>query len=716
MSSSRRLAILCLAFVGGLGFLSLPGGSAAQTGHFAFADTTMLRDTLGLHFTHLFETADSLSREYGVELTPDSLRAHVIRYRLPIPRLLAMSDSMHVQVDSVGIYIDRERFNPLSANYATSGGQTSLKYRSTYSLPSQITTDWENGVDFTLQRGPMLLSNSTDITIERTNATSGLSLRQNQTSTSQANWRVSKNVSMGGVATLTGFNSTLPGGATDVQERTSNFQFSSRSKQQMARGVNSDVNLLAGYLNVTNSTQIKNGFSGDFNAHSRQERGDWFSHDFTAGVNGNLSRTRRPTSDITLGTHDLSAGLRGGLQLYQSAPVGLNLNYQARRTTVETPTEVDTVTRILTTNATVDATMRLRVDNNRYLNLIGNLGLSSTLQGDLHDKGWKAQARWVRGPWQLDADGGDAVRLGTRPRQNGGGGYDEDTDQRQASAQLERPFGRRFTTRLHGDIGLTQYRATATADSATPPTPRDSYRQSYRFETIYVPTELFNTKVALEVSLIRSINLPSTSTSNNTDTRSYRAEWNWSYRLMRGLTASQANSIQSDYEFFPFAPERNDLSLNYSAVTNLTAIVTPRLSIQLTHNALQQPHGDWRVLPDGSGVLLPADDNLNYTMSAQVTWSVTPGLSLNFLPSYLASNRTGTTNGVETPTRTGRRLTFSGGATLDVPLGKKGHLQGDVRRTFSDDRSTTYLNGVPQLTPLAQRDYWFGSLGFTWDL
>jgi hypothetical protein len=61
-------------------------------------------------------------------------------------------------------------------------------------------------------------------------------------------------------------------------------------------------------------------------------------------------------------------------------------------------------------------------------------------------------------------------------------------------------------------------------------------------------------------------------------------------------------------------------------------------------------------------------------------------------------------------------LTFSGGATLDVPLGKKGHLQGDVRRTFSDDRSTTYLNGVPQLTPLAQRDYWFGSLGFTWDL
>jgi hypothetical protein len=715
MSSLRRLALLSLAVVGGLGFLGLPGRTAAQTSRFAFADTTVLRDTLGLHFDHLLETSDSLGRALGRDIPPDSLRAQIIRYRLPLPRLLAMADSMHVDVDSVGIYIDRERFNPLAAAYAAAAGQTSFKYRTTYNI-GRTTTSWLNGADFLMQRGTMLLSNTTDISIDRTNATNGLSMQQNRTSTSQATWRVTRNLSMGGVATLSGFDTSDPGGISNQQERKSEFQFSSRSKQQLRRGVTSDLNLLAGYLNLNNRSQIKRGFSGDMNGHSRVERGNWFSHDFTAGVNGNLSRTRRPTSIVTLGTHDLSASLRGGMQLYQATPVGLNLNYQARRTTVETPTEADTVSRILTTNAGLDATLRLRVDNNRYMNVSGNLGINSSLQGDLHDKGWKAQGRWVQGLWQLDADGGNTRRLSERPRRSGGGGYDEHQDDRQASATLERPFGRRLTGRLKGNIGLSQYRSTATADSASPPTPRDSYRQSYRIETIYVPTETFNTAVALEVSLNRSINLPSTSTSNNTDTRSYRAEWRWSYRLMRGLTASQTNTIQSDYEFFPFAPERNDLSLDYSSVTNLNAVLSPRLSIDLTHNARQQPHGDWRVLPDGTGVLLPSDENLNYTLRAQLVWALSRGLSLKLLPEYLATDRTGTTNGAATPVRNSRHLSISGGANLDIQLGKSGHLLGDISRQFSDDRSTTYLSGVPQLSPLAQQDFWTGSLALTWDL
>jgi len=714
MSSFRRLAILSLALAGGLGFLGLPGRTAAQTSRFAFADTTVLRDTLGLHFDHLLEAADSLATAYGREMTPDSLRAHIIRYRLPLPRLLAMADSMHVTVDSVGIYIDRERFNPLSSNYLSTG-QSSFKYRSGYNI-GKTTTSWLNGADFLMQRGTMLLTNTTDISIDRTNATNGLSMQQTRTSASQATWRVSRNVSMGGVATLTGFDSSDPGGIADQQERKSEFQFTSRSKQQLRRGITSDLNLLAGYLDLTNRSTIKRGFSSDLNGHSRVERGDWFSHDFSADVNGNLSRTRQPTSTVTLGTHDLSGSLRGGAQLFQATPVGLNINYQARRSTVETPTTADTVNRILTTVASTDATLRVRQNNDRYLNLSGNAGINFSLQGNLYDKGWKADGRWVQGLWKLDANGGNSVRLSKRPRQNGGGGYDEHQDGRQAEVKLERPLSRRLTARATGDIGLDQYRSTATADSATPPTPRDNYQQSYRIETIYVPTETFNTAVALEVRLNRSINLPSTSTSNNTDTRSYRAEWRWSYRLMRGLTASQTNTIESDYEFFPFAPERNDLSLDYNAVTNLNAVLTPRLSIDLQHNARQQPHGDWRVLPDGSGALLPSDDNLNYTLNAQVVWSVSPGVSLKLSPQYLATDRTGTTNGVATPTRTTRRLSFAGGANLDIGIGKRGHLIGDVSRQFSDDRSTTYLSGVPQPSPLAQQDYWSGSLSLTWEL
>ena len=736
MTSCRRLAILSLALVvGGLGSLGLPGGSAAQTSRFAFADTTVLRDTLGLHFDHLFEAADSLANAYGRDMTPDSLRAHIVRYRLPLPRLLAMSDSMRVPVDSVGVYIARERFNPLSSNY-TSAGQTTFAYRSDYGI-GKTTTNWHNSVDFLTQRGPMLVRNNTDVQIDRNNSTAGLSLRNTRSSTTQATWRVSPRTSMGALAKITGFDATDPGGLSDQSERTAEFQFTSQAKRPTRRGFGADGNLLAGFLNVQNVSQIKRGLSGDLNGHSRQERGDWFSHDITAGVNGNVARTRRPTSDVTLGTHDVSANLRGGLQLYQSTPVGLNVNYQARRSTVENAsvvtrkitvvdpvtaeietvtTEIDTVTKVLTNGAGTDATVRLRVNNNRYLNVTGNLGISSSLQGDLHDKGWKAQGRWVSGPWTLDANGGNTIRLSERPRRNGGGGYDENTDDRQASATLERPMGRRLTARLKGDIGLSQYRSTARADSATPPTPRDSYRQSYRIETIYVPTEDFNTAVALEVSLNRSINLPSTSTSNNTDTRSYRAEWRWSYRLLRGLTASQTNVIQSDYEFFPFAPERNDISLDYSSVTNLNAILTPRLSIDVSHNARQQPHGDWRVLPGGDGVMLPSDENLNYTLRAAVVWTLSRSFSLKLLPEYLATDRTGTTNGVETPTRTARRLAFAGGANLDIALGSRGHLLGDVSRQFSDDRSTTYRNGVPQPSPLSEQDYWAGSLGLTWDL
>jgi len=59
---------------------------------------------------------------------------------------------------------------------------------------------------------------------------------------------------------------------------------------------------------------------------------------------------------------------------------------------------------------------------------------------------------------------------------------------------------------------------------------------------------------------------------------------------------------------------------------------------------------------------------------------------------------------------------LSGGANLDIALGSRGHLLGDISRQFSDDRSTTYRAGVPQPSPLAEQDYWSGSLGLTWDL
>jgi hypothetical protein len=218
------------------------------------------------------------------------------------------------------------------------------------------------------------------------------------------------------------------------------------------------------------------------------------------------------------------------------------------------------------------------------------------------------------------------------------------------------------------------------------------------------------------VGLTRSINLPASSTSNNTDTRSYRGEWRWSYRLMRGLTASQTNTIVSDYQFYPFAPERNSLALDYNAVTNVNAVLTPRLTVELSHNARQQPYGDWRVLDDGSGVLLPANESTNYTLRSRVTWSPSPALSLLLTPEYQASDRTGTVGGEEAPTLTSRRLNFTGAANINVPVGNRGNLTGTVGRTFSSDRTTTYSQGLPQASPLAEQDYWNGSLQFSWEL
>jgi hypothetical protein len=167
--------------------------------------------------------------------------------------------------------------------------------------------------------------------------------------------------------------------------------------------------------------------------------------------------------------------------------------------------------------------------------------------------------------------------------------------------------------------------------------------------------------------------------------------------------------VQSDYEFFPFSPERNDLSLDYSSVTNLNAVITPR---PVDRRHAQRAATAARRLAHASGwhrraAALGREPELH--VRALVQWAVTRGMSLKLLPEYLATDRTGTSNGVETPTRTTRRLSLSGGANLDIALGSRGHLLGDISRQFSDDRSTTYRAGVPQPSPLAEQGLLVGS-------
>jgi hypothetical protein len=712
MSPIRRLALIVLAALAAPAVGSLPARAQAPiSSRYAFQDTTLLRDTPGLHFDRLFETADSL------RMLPDTLRAQVIRYRLPIHRLVAMADSMGVPVDSVGVTIDREAFNPLAARMGAAP-TTGFRYTSGYTIFKNSTT-WTNGGDYNMTRGAMYLHNVTTINMQRStlSGAGGLSLTQDRLSTTEASWRTGPGLSLGGRAVLSGFDrSDQTAVSNNEAERKSEFQFSSRARRQFGREFNSELNTLAGLLNLKNFSQIKRGLSGDVNGRTRWLRGNWFSHDLNYGINGNLSRTRRPTSVTTVGTSDYSGTLRGALQLYQAAPVGLNLNYNFRKTRVETPSDSDLVNRLLTSSAGTDATVRFRVDNNRYLNLTGGAGWNNTLQGTQDNKNFRAESRWTEGPWQLETSASDQITNSDFFVRGTAGGYIVKDDTRQATGTLQRGFGPRVVGKLTGNILLTQTRSAAATSTASPPTPHDSYRQSYRFETLYNPSEKFNTGVALDVALARSINLPAVSTSNNTDTRTYRAEWRWSYRLLRGLTATQSNTVQADYEFFPFASDRDNVALDYNSITNLSAVLTPRLTIDLTHNARQQPSGDWRVLPDGSGVLLPSDEALNYTLLSNINWALSPDVSFRITPQYLATDRTGTNNGSAVPTRSSRGLRLSGGANLKIPLGRKGELSGSIGRTFTSDRTTTYQSGVPQLSPVAEQDYWNGILNLSWEL
>ena len=98
MKRLRPLVLLIVLLgLGWLGQVRTGRASEAQGSRFAFADTTLLRDTLDLRFDRLFPLADSL------RILPDTLRALSVRYQLSLEHLVSLADSMRVPVDSVGV-------------------------------------------------------------------------------------------------------------------------------------------------------------------------------------------------------------------------------------------------------------------------------------------------------------------------------------------------------------------------------------------------------------------------------------------------------------------------------------------------------------------------------------------------------------------------------------------------------------------------------------
>lgn len=713
----RRFSILLLIPLFWLPSQTQPGRAQGNSGRFAFADTTLLRDTLGLQFSRLFPLADSL------QITPDTLRALSIRYRFQPEKLVWLADSLQMPVDSVGPYFDRERYNVLSAGQEA---RNNFRYTTGY-IVGQATSSWTNNADWDYSKRALLLHSTTSIGMDRYLAGQFTSLRQTRTSTTEAGWKVKPDLSLGGRVNLQRFDSIDPTAASNETSQQNEYQLSMRSRQRPSRAVNSEFNVFSGLLDISDSRQQKRGFSGEMNGRLQSNRGHWLVNEADGRLTGNATRTDLRLTGIEANTHDHAVDLHGTVSLYPDAPLGFNLSYGYKQSSVQAPTDSGRIQAVNSKNNTLDGTLKGRLDNDRYLGLSGHIGSVQQAQGTgvsyqlggestRRDQNLGLDGRYVWAGWSLDGHFSLAGAISEYPNRAATGGFGESLFVRTIDGTLTRPFGTRFTFKANGDVSLSSYRYYSIGSYPTLPVNNDQYRQSYRIEGLYSPLAVFNTALALEVIRTLAINLPAASTASNNEDRTYRAEWRWSYRLLPMLTATQRNLITADYTFYNYSPDNNRLLLDYSIVTALNAVLTPRLTVDLTHNSRVQPSGAYTTQADEEEAFGKSDENKNYTLGVRVAYTPTPGLSLTIEPSYLSISRTGTTNGVQSPQGITSSLNFAGGASLNVPVGKRGQLTGDIHRIVRDDRSTSYVNGLPQLSPLATTDYWSGGLTLTWTL
>jgi hypothetical protein len=719
MTRLRRFSFLLPPLLLALSSLSRPAPAQTQSARYAFADTTLLRDTLGLVFVRLFPLADSL------RLTPDTLRALSIRYRFTLERLVKLADSLSVPVDSVGPYLERERFSALSA----SGQNTSsFRYTSSYSV-AQSSSSWGNGSDWNLTRRALLVHNLTNITLDRYRAGDFLSLRQTRSAITEVGWRLNPDLSVGGRADLEGFDSRDPTSIINEAETKNVFELTTRSRQKPARWMNSEMNFFSGVLDLKNSRQVKRGLSGRLNGRVRTQN-EWITHETGGEISGNFARTRVPNTIFQSNTHDQSTDLHGTVGVLPQSRLSFNLNYAFKNSRIQTPGDSGKIQLVRSGNNSIDGALRLRQDNDRYASVNGRLGSTRQIQntGDpnrlgsestRHDRSTGAEGRYSLGVWALEGHFALTGAISEFPHRDAKGGYGESTFVRSIDGTLTRPVGEHVIAKANGQVSLSSYRYYRIGAYQTVPVNNDQYRQSYRVEALYGPSPRFNTAVALEVIRQVAINIPKASTAGNNEDRTYRAEWRWTYRLLPMLTATQRNLITADYVFYSdtlVAEASNRLSLDYSAVTALNAVLTPRLTIDLTHNSRVQPTGTYLFQNDGHEAFGKSDEGRNYTLEARVAYTPTPGFSMNLSPNYLSIRRSGTVNGVLAPQRVSNTLNVSGGVSVNLGLGQRGRLTGDIRRVFRDDRSTIYSNGVPQPSPLSETDYWSGGLQLSWEI
>ena len=297
------------------------------------------------------------------------------------------------------------------------------------------------------------------------------------------------------------------------------------------------------------------------------------------------------------------------------------------------------------------------------------------------------------------------------------GGYGESLRVATIDGSASRKLGRKLRLRATGSVSLNASRYYTIGKYKSTPANQDTYRQYYKIDLQYTPSQGVSSSVGLSTTRNVLVNIPAASKSANNEVRSYDVEWRWSYRILPGLTASQSNTLGADYTHYYYLSTSDKLALDYNVATTLNAVLSPRFSMDIRHSARHQPGGTYGPLADGIAYLSRSEVNDNYTLSARMSYSPSPALSFFMQPNYLAGDRDGSQGGVLVPTRTSRQLNFSGGVSLNLKVGGRGHLSGDLQRTYRDDRALTYNSkGELQSEVSTGSDYWNGNLQFSWDL
>jgi len=688
----------------------LPGRAQEDlSGRYAFADTTLLRDTLGLKFTRLFQLADSL------QLTPDTLRALSVRYRVTLPRLVSLSDSLHVPVDSVGVTLERERFNPLAARTAATN---EFAYNTTYNL-QQTRSSWVNGSDYNFVLGSLFLRNVTTIQLDRFATGGGTALWQTRDANTEVGWRLSPDYSFGGRAVMNRFNSDDPSTITGVGETRNEYQLSMRTRHRPTRFITSEFNLFSGAVDLRNAEQEKHGWSADANGRFRQTSGRWFVHELTGRLNASLSKVNVVSSSLRENSRDLIGNLNGSVSLFNASRVGFKTTYNAQTSDVGQPDVAGAISRVKSSRASADAAVRTRLGPDGYLNLtqrVAHIEQVTVLNGpsSRNTNSISLDGRTTWWGWGLESRFQTEFANSETPQAAPTGGYGERSTVRALDGAMTRHLFGRLNARVSARIGLNSYRYRVIGDYGSPPVSRDQATQSYMAEGTYVVSNDFNTGLSLEVGRNQLVNLPSVSTAANNTLRTYRAEWRWTYRLLTGLTATQRNTMGANYTSYNFLTGADRLSLDYGTATTLNAVLTPRLSFDLNHSGQVQPSGNWTRQADGLYYFQPADESRVFSLSSRIQYTPASVLSFSLIPTFRSSERDGTLNGVSSPQRRSRNLNFQGGANLNLPVGQRGLLSGSVGRTYFADRSITFAAGAPTPSPRSELDYWTGALQFSW--